>query len=342
MVEPGGTVAFTCPGCGGPTSYTPAGMRCRVCARVEPVQPSKETVSRHPLRPIFEGDLDQSPGSPDQLEWQLRCPQCGGGASYSGALRSSRCPFCAAAVALTDVHEGGSRLPIDGLIPFGVDEAAAMKSVRHWIARSLVARRAMLGSLSRSQIARLYVPVLGIDAHLDVDFKHYETLIPTAGTVSGQARGIVVAVGGPVAQSRIDEFRPWPLDRVVPYQAEYLAGAFCESYEQDLPSIRTFVRDALRARGNELAVRALRDRGGRNAPTPHSTAVRSSDETFRHLLVPVFLVTARRGDKVRQVVASGIDGTVREDTWVTVRKIGLILAAVSWTVFETRAWEWLG
>jgi hypothetical protein len=318
-------------------------MRCTTCGRIEPVGPHAGSVPRHLLRPIFEGDLGQVPGTPDELEWQLLCPKCGGGASYNGTLRASHCPFCAAPVALKDVHESGGRLPIDGVIPFGVDEAAAMTSVRRWVTRSLVPRRAMLGSLRRSYIARLYVPALGIDARLEVDYKRFETLIPASGTVSGLVRDVVVAVGGPVAQSRIDEFRPWPLDRVVPYRPEYLAGAFCESYDRDLSTIRTSVRTALRARGEELAVLALRERKrGKSAPTPQAMTVRSRDETYRHLLVPIFLVTTRRGEKVRQVIVNGVDGAVREDTWATVRKVGLIVATIGWAAFKARAWEWFG
>lgn len=289
-------------------------MRCSTCGRVSPVAARPGDIRRHALRPLFEADPDGTPAGPDELEFQLECPNCGGGAAYVGTLRASRCPFCAAAVALRDVHEAGGRLPIDGVIPFAVSEDDARRAVRSWMARShATLRKVPLGR--HAQIVPMYLPVLGVDARLDVDYQCFELLGPGEGSVSGDVRDVVVALGTPVDQQRLEEFRPWPLDRVVPYRPEYLAGMYCESYDKSLPAIRALVRAALRSRGEEMVLRVLqgpdREEKEKVPPALLRVTTRSANETYRHVLVPVFLVTSRDGDVVRQVVVSGVDGTIR-------------------------------
>ncbi len=241
-----------------------------------------------------------------------------------GTLRASRCPFSTAQVALREVHESGGRLPIDGIIPFAVSQDHAMRAVRGWVARATL-RQVPLGR--HAVLAPVYLPILAVDAHLTVEYECFELLGPGEGCISGHVRDVVVALGTPVDQARLEEFRPWPLDRAVPYRPEYLAGAFCESYDNSLPTIRSLVRGVLRSRGEEMVLRVLQgpDRVEREkvAPALLRTTSRSSDETYRHVLVPVFLVTSREGDTVRQVVVSGIDATIRTQPPLSWLKVGV-------------------
>lgn len=330
--------ALTCVGCGGPTSYQPAGLTCEICGRVAPVDaptdPRERRVRRRPLRPVFDGEPHPTPEIPDELEWQLKCPQCGGGAAYVGTLRASWCPFCAAPVAARDVHESGGRLPIDGVIPFQVDAATAQRAVRRWLHRSWFAPNRFRLRTRATHYARVYLPVLVVDAHMVVDYTYMRTLIPTSDSARSDVRDVVVSAGTVLPQERLDEFRPWPLDALVPYRPEYLAGAFCESYDRSMAEIRELVREALRTRGWELAEFAL-DQKQEDSRTQLGPLMRisceTSEEGYRHILLPVFLVTTRLGDAVSQVVVSGIDGSVRARAPLSWFKVGAaaIVAASS-------------
>jgi hypothetical protein len=315
----GGTVAFTCHGCGGPTSYQPAGLTCEVCGRITPVDPPADPrerrVRRRPLRPIFDGEIDDAPAIPDDLKWQLQCPKCGGGAAYVGTLRASWCPFCAAPVATEDVREFGGRLPIDGVIPFQVEAEDAHRSVRRWLYRAWFAPQRVRLRTKATQYSRVYLPVLTVDAHLVVDYSYMRGVLPAEGSARSDVRDIVVSAGTVLPQERIDEFRPWPMKKLVPYRPEYLAGAFCESYDRSLAEIREMVRDSMRERGWELAKFAV-DQEQKESESRIDfgplikISCESSEEGYRHVLLPVFLVTTRLGDEVRQVVVSGIDGSI--------------------------------
>jgi hypothetical protein len=61
-------------------------------------------------------------------------------------------------------------------------------------------------------------------------------------------------------------------------------------------------------------------------------------EAYRHVLVAVFLVTTRLRESVRQVVVSGIDGTIRAHQPVSAWKVGLWAGSLG--AFAL-AWPWL-
>lgn len=75
-----------------------------------------------------------------------------------------------------------------------------------------------------------------------------------------------------------------------------------------------------------------------STPVVVDTICKSSEETFLHVLLPVFLVTTRLGDKVDQLIVSGIDGSIRRRQPVSAWKVGFAALAVG--AFAA-AWPWL-
>lgn len=242
-----GAVAFTCVNCGAPTSYTPAGLSCDACGSIRAIDPLPGKLRGRTLRPVFYAVSDEPPPVPDELELQLRCPKCGGGATYAGTLRASVCPFCAAPVALEHVREPGGRISVDGVIPFRVDEAVAHRAARRWIARAWFAPRGFRLRTRATHYARVYLPVLTIDARLDVEYATAGVIRRDYGLVTGDVHSVVVPLCTQVDQQQLDDFRPWQLQHTVAYRPEYLAGTFCASYDHALSAIRELVQDALAA-----------------------------------------------------------------------------------------------
>src|SRR6202000_1697046 len=53
---------------------------------------------------------------------EVVCQNCGGAAEFAGSLTATKCPYCATPIQRDDVHNAPARLPVDGLVPFRVDE----------------------------------------------------------------------------------------------------------------------------------------------------------------------------------------------------------------------------
>ena len=288
MAGSGGIVAFTCPACGGATTFAHGGLVCASCGRRSTVPRAEGEIRTRGLHDLLMSGDDERPAIPDELTYQLVCPRCGGGATYGGTLRASRCPFCAAPVARYDVHEPHGRLSVDGVVPFVIDEHQARQALRRWVTRSMLAPRRFRLHTGAASFARVYLPVIAIDADLSVD------LVDTGGrildTVAYEARDVVVTAGSTVDQEQIYRLSPWDLTATAPYRPEYLAGAFCASYDLSLAEISTLVDDRLQDAGKvaQLRLKSQRNLGIARPETVDAVAY-VDDGTYRHLLLPVFL-----------------------------------------------------
>src|SRR5690606_12473938 len=87
---------------------------------------------REALRLVQEGALARI----DQMlagEEEVVCQNCGGPTTFTGSLTPNHCPYCLTPIQRDDVHEPPNRLPVDGVIPFAVDQKQAQDLINHWI-----------------------------------------------------------------------------------------------------------------------------------------------------------------------------------------------------------------
>jgi hypothetical protein len=104
----------------------------------------------------------------------------------------------------------------------------------------------------------------------------------------------------------LEEVAPFPTSELVQYDPSFLAGWTVELYQIDLVEAAQQSRTRMDAK-----VRAM---CGRKVPgdTYRNLVVDSnySDQTFRHILAPVWVVSYRYGAKSYQVVVNGVTGRV--------------------------------
>ena len=120
---------------------------------------------------------------------------------------------------------------------------------------------------------------------------------------------------------------PFPTDGLVPYDPGYLAGWTVERYQVDLATA------AVRAR--ELMETVLRQLCSSAVPgdTQRNLNVRATftNQRFKHILVPVWLMTYTYAAKSYQVVVNGATGRVngsRPWSWVKITLLVLVVAIV--------------
>jgi hypothetical protein len=131
-----------------------------------------------------------------------------------------------------------------------------------------------------------------------------------------------------------------------PYRPEYLAGAFCASYDYSEVELKELVDARLQDAGHVVLLGRRRPQigaGGLAAPDLLDTVAQIGDGTYRHLLLPVFLVTTRNGDDVQQVIISGVDGRISARPPLSWWKLGTVAgAAAALTALYPRIADWLG
>jgi hypothetical protein len=122
---------------------------------------------------------------------------------------------------------------------------------------------------------------------------------------------------------------PYPTATLVPYDSGYLAGWTVERYQVDLAAAAD---ESRRAMEEKLRAWCAGDVPG---DTYRNLRLNTtwSGQTFKHVLVPVWLLTYTYGARSYQVVANGVTGQMageRPYSWVKIALLVLLaLVALS-------------
>ena len=99
---------------------------------------------------------------------------------------------------------------------------------------------------------------------------------------------------------------PFPTDALIPFDPGYLAGWTVERYQIDLVAAANQSRERMNTALRQLCGNQI------HADTYRNLVVNAtfSNQTFKQILVPVWLVTYVYGARSYQVVANGVTGVI--------------------------------
>ena len=141
------------PDCGGQLEFDIGDqkLKCPNCGNVQDIiedagRVTAEQDFRTAVARLHEPGRRRRPRSSGEKE--VVCQNCGGHTTFTGTLTSTRCPYCATPIQRDDVHDAPARLPVDGVLPFQVDETGARSRSRSG-STAAGSRRASSRSTSR-------------------------------------------------------------------------------------------------------------------------------------------------------------------------------------------------
>lgn len=241
-------------------------------------------------------------------EKEIVCQSCGGHTTFSGTLTATRCPYCATPIQRDDVHEAPARLPVDGVLPFQVDEAGARGGLEAWI---------------KGRRGDTYTVAVGRGQQ-----QRTETRVRwrrASGRVNNVFDDICVLANDGFDRDKVEALEPWPTASAKAFSAEYLAGHLCRTYDHD---VEECFGEAERRMAAEIDQTVRRDIGGdRQDVNRVETTLRSL--TFRHLLLPIWLLTVIYAGQPFQVFINGMTGEVQgQRPWSTVKITAAVVAAL--------------
>jgi Zn finger protein HypA/HybF involved in hydrogenase expression len=330
---------FTCPACGGEAQWNP-GKQALVCPFCGTTSPATLEV-RGADTVIVEHDLGQAlRGIPDDARgWQaakssVKCQSCHAISVFDAAKVSDRCEFCGS-TALVSYEQVKDAFRPESLLPLQISEPKARELIRAWYGHQWFAPNALKSKARTDTVKGIYLPYWTFDARVDASWtadsgtyywvrqgnKNVRKVrwTPAAGAVSHAFDDELVCASAGVNHDQLRKVEPFPTSSLVPYDAGYLSGWTVERYQIDL------VGAAERSRQQMDAV--IRDMCARDVPgdTHRNLHVQSTyrDQTFKHILAPVWLLTYVYGRTSYQVVVNGVTGTIAgKHPWSWV-KIGL-------------------
>ena len=316
-----------------------AGMKCPSCGNEQPIEAGPDKPAERDLlatledqrKPLAAQTIHAAPSK------ELVCPNCNGHIGFVGTLTATRCPFCATPVQRSDIQDAPNRLPVDGVVPFGIDTASAEEKVSEWINGRWFAPNDFKKYSKAGSFSGVYLPFFTFDADTYTEYEGQRGDNYTVTVGSGQnqrtetrirwrhVRGAVsvrfddVAVGAEhsLDPDRLRDLEPWPTQAAVGFRPEYLAGSMSRSYEKELELCHS---EAVQRMNDDIAHAIRRDIGGDHQRI-HRADTTWSSQTYRHLLLPIFLLVVMFQAKPFQVFVNGVTGEVhgqRPYSWIKI------------------------
>jgi hypothetical protein len=301
--------AATCRHCGsGRLVFAPDGQSvvCEHCRHEQPIglHSGDGRVDDHDfVAAMWTGRGRRSPAA-------TRCFTCRGCAAtflLAPAALSITCPFCASVYVIDQVETRNVVLP-EALIPFGVTASDALRAVRAWQERLGDASAVMSSS-------GLYFPAWmltfagevrwsGVERRV-LDFGH-DRSDPVTGRWPVSGCSVLVAASERLPAARHGAMDAFDLDRLVPYDPRYLADWPAETFRVSLEEAAVAARRKAVSRLHAHVLRSL----DRHEGLVDMSFARLAVDSFKLLLLPIWIARLGSPDEVRTAIVDGQTGTV--------------------------------
>lgn len=339
---------YPCESCGADLRFAPGQTRlvCEHCGHVQDIPGAIER-GNHSLREL---DLDSAlravlPEVEIEEHRTLSCPNCGAQIDLTAHHHATNCPFCATPV----VVDTGTRRAIkpQGVIPFQLTEAKAREALGQWLGSLWFAPNGLVQYARRGRkLTGIYAPFWTFDAHTRSEYTgqrgdyYYETRNVTVNVngrserrteqvrkirwshASGRTKrffdDVLIYAARSLPPQSTDALRPWDLSELTPYADDYLAGFEAEGYTVELREGHHLAQAEM-ARVIESDVK--RDIGG-DAQRVSRIESSYSDETFKHVLLPIWTAAYRYRGRAFRFVVNGQTGRVQGERPYSAWKIG--------------------
>lgn len=327
---------FSCPACGAEAQWNPA-KKAIVCPFCGTVSPAQEELTSTGESVIVEHDLVGAlRGIPDeQRGWQakkisVRCQSCQAISVFDPEKVSQRCDFCGS-TALVPYEEIKEAFSPESLLPMKLSENQVRDAIHRWYGSRWFAPNKLKDGALTDTVKGLYIPYWTFDAQVHSDwtaesgYYYYETESYTDGNGQRQTRQVqrtrwepsagtldhffddeLVPASKGVHEERLRAIEPFPTKELVAYNAAYLSGWVVERYQIDLIAAAKEARAEMDAAMERLCSEEV------PGDTQRDLQVDSdySGQTFKHILVPIWLLSYNYGASNFQVVINGYTGTI--------------------------------
>jgi predicted RNA-binding Zn-ribbon protein involved in translation (DUF1610 family) len=346
-----------CPACGADAHWNAAkqALVCPYCGTVSPAELASDgsLVKEHALALALRAIPDTQRGW-EQDRTSVQCQSCKAISLFEPTRVAQRCEFCGSAAIVPYTRTRNVIYP-ESLLPFGVSEAQVRESIRRWYASRWFAPNRLKHAALTDRVGGVYLPYWTFDATVharwtaEAGHYYYETRtitrngrretvqerrvrwVPAAGAIDAMFDDELVPATQGIHAALLRAIEPFPTTDLRPYDRGYVAGWVVEQYQLDLVGAAERSRAAMDAK--------VRDRCAEDVP---GDTFRNLDvdaayrgQTFKHTLLPVWLLHYDYGRKSYQVVVNGVTGAIAGEqpySWIKIFFAVLALIIVALTI----------
>jgi hypothetical protein len=326
---------YPCAACGAQAQWNPARQQlvCPFCGTSAPFKIDAATGA------IEEIDLVKSLREiPDEDRgWQVekrtvQCQSCKAVSVFDPGRVGQNCDFCGSPT-LVDYQEIKAPIRPRSLLPFTVADTKVREQIRSWYASKWLAPNALKNRALVDRVHGVYIPYWTFDAHVvcpwqaEAGHYYYETetvrrngrlqtrqvrktrWVPASGEVRHFFDDEPVPGTQGVSHALLKQVEPFPTHELTPYDTAFLSGFVVEHYQIVLVDAAQRSQEAMTEKVRAMCAAQIPGDTYRNLRIQPTY----SGQTFKHILVPVWLLSYNFGAKVYQVVVNGVTGRMAGD-----------------------------
>lgn len=262
---------------------------------------------------------------------EVQCQSCHAISVFVDGKVADRCEFCGSP-SIIDHQSLGDAITPQSLLPFKISDGQVRDSIRKWYGTRWFAPNKLKRAALTDTLKGMYLPYWTFDAHVaarwtaEAGYHYYVTVSyrdsngntqtrqeqrtrwePAAGSLQHFFDDELVpgTVGvHPELLAKIGQF-PTTSD-LKPYSPEFVRGWTVERYQVDLRQAAQRGEAQMQAQTRALCADQVPGDTHRNLQVQANYSAR----TFKHILVPVWLVSYTYGARSYQVLANGYTGAL--------------------------------
>jgi ribosomal protein S27E len=342
-----------CPECGANLEWSAArqALACPYCGTVVPWAPAQ---AADPETAIVEQDLEAALSNPASGRgWggdrhEVKCQSCQAISVFVDSRVAQRCDFCGSPSIIAHESHQDAITP-QSVLPFKFSDGQIRERMRKWYGSRWFAPNRLKSAALTDTLHGVYLPYWTFDAqvsarwHADAGYYYYESETftangqaqvrqvrrvrwePAAGSLEHFFDDALVPGTPGVHAGLLRKIEPFPtVTELKPYAPEFVRGWTVERYQIDLNQAQAVNQQDLQERVRGLCARQVPGDTQRNLQVDATYRGR----TFKHVLVPVWLVNYTYGARSYQVVANGHTGAIAGEQPYSWIKITLAVIAV--------------
>ena len=357
---------FSCPACGGEARWDPA-KKALVCAFCGTTSPAQVQLSATGDQVIVEHDLLQALRAipDDQRGWQakkvsVKCQSCQAISVFDPTRVGQRCDFCGSS-ALVPYEEIKEAFRPESLLPMKVSENQVRDSIHRWYQTRWFAPNQLKRAALTDTVKGLYIPYWTFDAQVHAEwtaesgYYYYEQETyrdsqgelktrqvqkirwePSSGQLDHFFDDELVPASRGVQPEMLRAIEPFPTKQLAPYQPGFLSGWVVERYQIDLGTAAHTARQEMDSELRQMCAAQVPGDTHRNLQVQADY----SGQTFKHILVPIWLLTYNYGARNFQVVINGYTAAIAgkyPKSWIKITlAVMAILAALGVLLLITK------
>ena len=346
-----------CINCGAELRYQPgtSNISCAYCGHQEAIAVDENGFEELELYPYLKEMGAQKHSEEISM---LHCKNCGANQHVEENYKSLHCVYCTMPLILEDVYKEDWILP-GAVLPFQIDQKKSFQIFKKWVDSLWFAPNNLKKAALDPQFTKgLYLPYWTFDAQLQASYSgqrgeyYYETQrvrnsqgktvskrvrktrwYPASGNISGFVDDTLVKASKQKKGRIPSKIARWNLKLLKPFNSSFLSGFVTEKYTIPLN------QGHLSAKGEakHIAERWCRQDIGGDTQRVTSMDMNLSKETFKHILLPVYVSAYRFNSKEYNFFINGENGTISGTRpysfWKIFFTVVLVLAIIGLIAF---------